>query len=731
MCPAIAGRSAAVRKILATQAGGRVYTPRMVPRVLPPAGTQASANSIATPTQVLASPFGVYVCGSPTGAVSACNPAMAALWGRAPAPSESHDRSWSGCRLYRRDGTPLAWAETPMFRGLRDGVGCAAEIVVERPDGSRFAGLVETSPLHDADGRLVGTVNVLAPETPSEGEFGEPARDSIRTLEVLYRLVDRVARARTDKEVCDAGVQGILSVARADRASVLVLDEGGVMRFVSWLGLSEAYRAATEGHSPWTPDTRDPQPVLFQDVAQTDRLGPLREVILREGIRSLGFFPLVHQGRLLGNFMLYYNAPHVFSPEELRLASTAARHLILGLTRVASEEAIERFLYREQSARREAEAARAEAVRANREKDEFLAMLAHELRNPVGAIVNAASLIDPGPDSALPSSRAGAVIRRQARHLARLLDDLLDVARITSGRIQMERDLVDLRSIVDLAVESQRHQIEGKRQHLGVDQRGYGITVLGDPVRLQQVVGNLVNNASKYSRPEGSIRLALEVEGAEAVLRVSDDGAGIPEDKLETIFELFAQANPGLARTEGGLGIGLTLVRRIVELHGGTVRARSAGLGCGAEFTVRLPVVAHTSPVKAPPSARPRTTARRVLVVEDHADGRESLATSLAMHGHQVVAAATGREGVEAAVSFVPEVVLLDIGLPDLDGHEVAGRLRERREGRTRLVALTGYGQPEDRARAKEAGFDAHLVKPIEPAKLLQILDSLTDTPLA
>jgi signal transduction histidine kinase len=707
----------------------------MVSRVSPPAGTQASASATASPTQVLASPFGVYVCGSPGGAVSACNPAMAALWGRAPASCESHERSWSGCRLYRRDGTPLAWSDTPMVRGLRDGVGCAAEIVVERPDGSRFAGLVETSPLHDADGRLVGTVNVLAPETPSESETGEPVRDSVRTLEVLYRLVDRVARARTAKEVCDAGVQGILSVARADRASVLVFDEGGVIRFVSWLGLSEAYRAATEGHSPWTPETKDPYPLLVEDVAATGDLGSLRDVVLREGIRSLGFFPLVHQGRVLGKFMLYYNTPHVFTPDELRLASSAARHVILGLTRVASEEAIERFLYREQSARREAEAARAEAVRANRDKDEFLAMLAHELRNPVGVIVNAASLIDAAPDAGTASSRAGGMIRRQARHLGRLLDDLLDVARITSGRIQMERDLVDLRSMVDLAVESQRYQIEAKRQRIGMDDRAGGLTVLGDPVRLQQVVGNLVNNASKYSRSEGSIRLGLDLEGFEAILRVSDDGAGIPPDKLDSIFELFAQANPGLARTEGGLGIGLTLVRRIVELHGGTVRAHSGGLGRGAEFTVRLPVVAHattTKPAatKPPPAARPRTTSRRILVVEDHADGRESLATSLALHGHEVVAAATGREGVEAAVSFAPDVVLLDIGLPDIDGYEVARRLRDRLERRTRLVALTGYGQPDDRARAKEAGFDAHLVKPVEPAKLLQVLDSLTEAPV-
>jgi CheY-like chemotaxis protein len=278
-------------------------------------------------------------------------------------------------------------------------------------------------------------------------------------------------------------------------------------------------------------------------------------------------------------------------------------------------------------------------------------------------------------------------------------------------------------------LEAQRHQLEAKRQQLGVDARSSEVTVLGDPVRLQQVLGNLINNASKYSRPEGSIRITLDVAGAEAVLCVNDDGVGIPEDKLESIFELFAQANPGLARTEGGLGIGLTLVKRIVELHGGTVCAYSAGLGRGAEFEVRLPLVAHTAPGRTPPSPRPTTTHRRILVIEDHADGRESLAASLVMHGHEVVAAASGQEGIEAAVSFAPDVVLLDIGLPDIDGYEVARRLRDKLECPARLVALTGYGQPEDRARAKEAGFDAHLVKPVEPARLLQVLESLSDSP--
>ena len=792
-------------------------------------------------------PFAVYVCDAPGGAIRAFNQPMVELWGREPEKGDSYARGWEGSRFAGLDGEPLALSGTPMAEAL-GGVGSrTGEMLLEGPDGSRLTVRATASPLHDADGRLVGTVNAFLDVTEqsraeeatarlaaivagaddaiisktldgiitswngaAEGMFGYPAaeavgrsitliippdrlgeeaeilrrlrrgetidhfetervardgrriaaslsispirdtrgriigaskilrdtterrrveeslKSTVQTLEILYRLADLIGRARGQKDVCDAGVQAILSMARADRASVLVFDDAGVMRFVCWSGLSDGYRAATEGHSPWSANTPDPRPILIEDARDdSPSLGALRETVLSEGIRSLGFFPLVFQGRLLGKFMLYYDAPHAFSPEELRLASIAAQHISLGLSRAASEEAVDRFLHLEQAARREAEVARGVAVRANRDKDEFLAMLAHELRNPVGIIVNAVSIVEGTPGQGASASRATAMIRRQAAHLSRLLDDLLDVARITSGRIQIDAEAVDLGELVDVAVESQRHRLESKRQRLVLAPRPPGVFVLGDPVRLQQVLGNLVNNASKYSDAGGTVRVSLEVEGAEAVLRVSDDGAGIPEDKLDSIFELFAQADPGLARTEGGLGIGLTLVRRIVELHGGTVLASSEGLGRGAELTVRLPIASEAAP-STPAAPPPKPTRRRIVVIEDHPDGREALATSLSLQGHEVRAAATGREGIEVAASSDPDAVLIDIGLPDVDGYEVARTLRARLAARVPLVALTGYGQPQDRARAKAAGFDAHLVKPVEPARLVQVLESLT-----
>jgi PAS domain S-box-containing protein len=593
-----------------------------------------------------------------------------------------------------------------------------------RKDGRLVSASISISPIRDARGRVIGASKILRDTTERRQVEGR-LKVSIQDLEALYRLVDAIGRARGRKEVCDAGVQAILSVGRADRASVLVFDDAGVMRFTSWVGLSDGYRAATDGHSPWTRQTPDPKPLLVEDVATAASLGDLRGVIQAEGIVSMGFFPLEHQGRLLGKFMLYYDRPHAFSPEDLRLVATAAQHISQGLSRVLTEEAMDQLLQREQAARREAEVARAEAIRVNRHKDEFLAMLAHELRNPVGVIVNAISLVEQTEkDQGLTAVRAGAMIKRQSAHLSRLLDDLLDVSRITSGRIQMNRQAVDLGSVLDLAAEGQRHQIEGKRQTLTLERPPGSLTVHGDPVRLQQVIGNLLNNASKYSKAEGAIRASLAGEGPHAVLRVRDDGAGIPPDKLETIFELFAQANPSLARTEGGLGIGLTLVKRIVEFHGGTVEAHSEGPGRGAELVVRIPMEVQAAPPEPSVAGERRAAPRRILVIEDHPDGREALAALLAVQGHHVLTASTGQQGIGVALEAKPDVILVDIGLPDVDGYEVARRLRARLGARSRLLALTGYGQPEDRALAQDAGFDAHLVKPVEPARLAEALEA-------
>ncbi len=702
-----------------------------------------------------------------------------------------------------------------------------------------------------------------------------------------------MARARRPADIYPAAVEAVMAAARTDRAAVLVFDAAGVMRFEAWHGLSDGYRAAVEGHSPWPADAKNPAPLLVPDVRLDPALAALRSTIEDEGIRAIAFVPLVHQERLLGKFMLYYDAPHAFTDQELQVAGMIAQHVAFGIDRARGEAAINELLERERATRREAEAARgqaeqaadwlarvqsvtdaalsdlalpdlflellarvraalrsdtstillldgerhlapvasqgleaevdqqvrvplgqgfagriaasgeplivedvatfdvysatlrshvaslvgvplrtdgritgvlhvgstgrrsftgddvrllqlvadraaaaiertrlrdverrarAEAEAVSRAKDDFLAMLAHELRNPLSAIVNAVTVLDrtgsPEPTPVLTRK----LITRQATHLARLLDDLLDVARFTRGHIELRTEPVDLRAVIALAVEGQRHRVEGKRQRLAVSVPDEPIVVEGDAARLQQVVGNLLNNASKYSPAGGAIRVAAAREGREAVVRVQDDGPGIPAERLDMIFQPFTQVDATLARTEGGLGIGLTLVKRLVELHGGAVYAHSAGPGQGAEFSVRLPLTAAAMP--SPPAAGPAPTGRRILVVEDNDDAREALVAALRLDGHDVRAARTGREGIELAFGDRPELVLIDIGLPDVEGYEVGRLLRQKFGPTIRLAALTGYGQPEDRQRSAEAGFDAHLVKPVAGSDIFRLLDA-------
>jgi PAS domain S-box-containing protein len=578
------------------------------------------------------------------------------------------------------------------------------------------------SPVRNARGELIGG-STIARDISERRRAEDRIEATLHALETLYRLVDQVGHARDRRSVCEAALGAILHGVRADRASVLVIDAEGTMRFVAWSGLSDAYRAAVEGHSPWTADTVDPEPILVPDVATSD-LGPLRDVIAQEGIAALAFFPLALSGRLLGKFMVYYNHPHEFAPEETRLAATVAKHVAFGLQRAASDEAIASSFERERAARHDADAARREAESANEAKDEFLAMLGHELRNPLAAIVTSAAVVEAGASEPLLRRSIGA-ISRQATHLAHLTDDLLDVARITSRQIELERQPVDLRTVVTLAWEAQRHRTEAKDQRVTVTLPDRPLMTWGDAVRLQQVVGNLLNNASKYSPEGGSIRIEGVSEREQVVIRVSDEGAGIPPGKLGSIFDLFVQANPTLARTEGGLGIGLTLARRVVERHGGRIEAESPGPGRGATFTVRLAQAVGIEPSEREGVPRPVTPGRRLLIIEDHDDGREALATLLKRLGHEVQQASTGQAGIEAALRGSPDVVLVDIGLPDIDGYEVGRRIREASKGRVTIVAITGYAQPRDRARSAQAGFDAHLVKPVTAAALVEAIDRL------
>jgi PAS domain S-box-containing protein len=366
-------------------------------------------------------------------------------------------------------------------------------------------------------------------------------------------------------------------------------------------------------------------------------------------------------------------------------------------------------------------AAAAEAEAASRAKDEFIAMLSHELRNPLGAISAAISLLNKTEPALGPSGRARAVIARQTEHLSRLIEDLLEVTRSSLGKITLVRSEIDVAETVRRCIIALQSVAKLEGHALTVEAEP--VWVDADPTRIEQIAMNLLSNAAKFTPTGGTIRVEVRRENDEAVLRVADSGAGITPEFLPLVFDLFAQGEKNIDRPGGGLGVGLTLVRRLVELHGGRVEAASPGPGRGSVFTVRLPAltrqpVGHGRASEAP-TAGPK---KRILIVEDDADNREMMRILLESSGHEVHDAADGASGVELASRLEPDVVLIDIGLPGLDGYEVARRIRASLRGAPRLVALSGYGQPEDKQRAFAAGFDDHLVKPADPQRLASIL---------
>lgn len=364
----------------------------------------------------------------------------------------------------------------------------------------------------------------------------------------------------------------------------------------------------------------------------------------------------------------------------------------------------------------------AQLEHAVRQRDRFLATLGHELRNPLGTIRNAMYLLEEllPPDG--PHEGPRALVVRQVEHLSRLIDDLLDVARITAGKMLLQRTSLDVRQVVERAVEAVR--VAGQTGGHTVTTRlgAEPLPVHGDAVRLEQIISNLLINAVKYTPSGGHVEVVASREGSEIVVCIRDDGVGISPDILPQIFELFAQADATLDRAQGGMGIGLTLVRGLVELHGGRITATSDGAGRGAEFAVRLPRDASARAPVARAVVSASRVSRRVLVVEDNLDARETLRTLLSLWGHQVEVAEDGLVGVSKALEIHPDVALVDVGLPGLNGYEVARQVRAGLGAAPMLVALSGYGQPEDRRLALEAGFNLHLVKPVSPAELKRLL---------
>jgi signal transduction histidine kinase len=448
--------------------------------------------------------------------------------------------------------------------------------------------------------------------------------------------------------------------------------------------------------------------VVIEDVQADPAYEPHRRIAASAGYRAVLSTVLLGTNRaLLGVLSTHWRQPRRPSEHELRILDLCARQAadVIDRTRAAEKAA--------------------DLSAADRRKSEFLAMLAHELRNPLAPIRNAVEILQRSGGDERQRKPATEMIHRQVGQVVRLVDDLLDVSRISRGKIELRRETIELASVVHHAVEAARPLCASMDHELTVTLPPLPVYLNADPARLAQIVGNLLNNACKFTEKGGRIRLTVECEGKQVLLRVQDTGIGIAEEQLARIFEMFAQVDTSLERSRDGLGLGLALVKTLVEMHEGTVEARSAGVGQGSEFVVRLPTVA--GPPQPPPrpilAAPAPTTACRILVVDDNRDSAESLATLLKLTGHEAHTAHDGVAAVEAAAALRPDVVLLDIGLPKLNGFDAARRIRQQPWGKGMvLVALTGWGLEEDRQQSREAGFNEHMVKPVNHAALMKLL---------
>ena len=567
--------------------------------------------------------------------------------------------------------------------------------------GSQMGQFIERRRAEDERALLLVREQEARIQAQALARVGRDLAQSLQPDVVGQRIVERVCdllRARVAVlYAVDAESGDLLAVARAGKAAPRLGQDYGLTHGAGLVGLA----------------IREGRQVASDDVLGDSRIWyspDERARIERAGHRAACALPLIAKGNVIGALGIGGEAGRIFDERAIGLAEVFGDLAALALDNA-------RNFASEQLARAEAEA-------ANRAKDEFLAMLSHELRNPLGAIASATSVLNlTQPDD--QSAQLREIIVRQVAHLTRLVDDLLDVARLTSGRLELQRRVVDLGKLVDHCVTVLSARASGHRLEIETT----SVLVDGDPARLEQVVANLLDNAVKYTPPEGTISVMVARAGDQAVLRVRDSGVGIAPGLLPRVFDLFTQGARSLDRARGGLGLGLAVVKRLVTLHGGRVSAESAGQDQGSEFTVELPIAEVAASRAAPrPEATPALRPHRVLIVEDHEDARESLRLLLAAEGHTVETASDGLEGLEALRAWRPDIALVDVGLPGLDGYAFARAVRGDPEiGQTPLVAITGYGQPEDRRQSSEAGFNAHLVKPVRPEALLRAMALLAE----
>lgn len=718
-------------------------------------------------------PAGVMIADAATGATIYSNRQAQQIFG-GPIPAAQASEEYSTTfSVWTADGRPLESHEFPLVRAVHGETVDGEEVQFRRPTGELVIVRANASPIRDEHGRIVAAVTAyydvtaqvalektieaerassLAALKSSEAKYRDAARamseseQRFRTLAESERVARKEAElARQRMAMLDAITTDLVgelddSTAAIERLSRLVVpeladwcvvyglrDDGTLEPLavghadpqraqqaiellrqqpmhpnVDW-GVPKAVRT---GRSELTVDVHDALLAAASNDAQ--HLERMRAA----GMRSHIAVPLIAHGKVLGALGLTTaESGRRFSADDVVLAEEVAVRAALTIERAR--------LYQEMKS------ARAEAEAASRSKDVFLAMLGHELRNPLAPIMTALQLMRMrGTDVAL---KERSIIERQVEHLVRLVDDLLDVSRITRGKLDLDKHRLEISDVIAKAIEMSGSLLEQQRHQLDVRVLSAGLCVDGDHARLAQVFCNLLSNAAKYTRPGGRIGITAGREGDLIIVRVEDNGEGIDAQLLPRVFDLFEQSERTIDRAQGGLGIGLTIVKTLVELHGGTITARSNGKGQGSEFEVRLPASAtkrteHSSNASEPTSPTAKRRALRVLLVDDNQDAVSLLAEALETLGYETRVAYDGPSGIAAAADFAPAVALLDIGLPVMDGYELAQRLRAHAPG-IYLVAMTGYGQEADRRRTQQVGFLHHLVKPVSFDQVARILE--------
>jgi two-component system, chemotaxis family, CheB/CheR fusion protein len=603
-------------------------------------------------------PAAAYTCDA-EGLMTYFNERAVELWGREPKLNDPVDRFCGSFRLFAANGAPISHRECWMTLALKNAKAYnEQEIAIERPDGSRRIVLAYANPFLNEQGEVVGAVNVLVDIT--DRKRAEMSRSQ------LAAIVES-----SDDAIVGKDLNGVIQSWNAGAQRLFgYTAEQAVGRHISFI---------------IPPDRAEEEDRILARIRCGERIYHFDTVRVRSDGHpihvSLTISPIRdNAGRIIG-------------------ASKIARDIT---DRKQAEERIYSLM--------------AQLKNADSRKDEFLATLAHELRNPLASLQNVLEIVKRCNGNGEVMERVRSTMEKQLGQMARLVDDLLDINRISRGKLELRKEHVDLASVIHRSIEACRPLIENAQHELHVSLPPEPIYLYADSARLAQVFGNLLTNACKYTPRGGQIYLSVERQGREAAVHVRDTGLGIPTDQLAGIFEMFSQIDRPSEYSQGGLGIGLALVKRLVEMQGGSVEAYSEGEGRGSEFVVRLPILIEEPKVKPSSAiAELKATSRRILIVDDNQDAASSLALLLNFTGNETQTAHDGLQAIEMAEMFRPDVVLLDIGLPKLSGYDVCRHIREQPWGKNMvLVALTGWGLEEDRRESKDAGFDHHLVKPMD-----------------